>query len=80
MSREMLYLLKTSRDPQMLFAAVTHLVEGLSLEILLTLKVEKSLICLVDTHTPTVSMTEQQPILFLETLIRNKASRFCRLE
>jgi hypothetical protein len=30
-----------SSDRQMLFAAVTHLVEGLSLEILLTLKVEK---------------------------------------
>jgi hypothetical protein len=29
----------------MLFAAVTHLVEALSLEILLTLKVEKCLIC-----------------------------------
>jgi hypothetical protein len=40
----------TSRDLQMLFAAAKHLVEGLSLETLLTLKVEKSLICLVGTR------------------------------
>jgi hypothetical protein len=64
----------------MLFAAVTHLVEGLSLETLLTLKVEKSLICLVGTRRTTISITEQQTILFLKALIRNQASRFCRLE
>jgi hypothetical protein len=40
-------MLKTSPDLQMLFAAVTRLPEGLSLETILTLKVEKSLICLV---------------------------------
>jgi hypothetical protein len=51
----MLCLLKTSRDLQILFAAVTHLAEGLSLETLLTLKVEKSLICLVGTRRPTVN-------------------------
>jgi hypothetical protein len=33
--------MKTSRDIRMLFAAVTHPVEGLSLETLLTLKLEK---------------------------------------
>jgi hypothetical protein len=64
----------------MLFAAVTHLVEGVSLETLLTLKVEKSLICLVGTRRPTVSIIEQYSILFLKTLRRNEASRFCRLE
>jgi hypothetical protein len=37
------------------FAAVTHLVEGLSLETLLTLKVEMSLICLVGTQRTTVN-------------------------
>jgi hypothetical protein len=58
-SVEMLYLLKTSRDLHMLFAAMTHLIEGLSLESLLTLKVEKSLICLVGTRTPAGSITEQ---------------------
>jgi hypothetical protein len=63
----------------MLFAAVKHLVEGQSLESLLTLKVEKSLICLNGTWRLTVSIIEQQSILFLKTL-RNKASRFCRLE
>jgi hypothetical protein len=36
----MLCLLKMSRDLQMMFAAVTHLAEGLSLEALLTLMVE----------------------------------------
>jgi hypothetical protein len=56
----MLCLLKTSRDLQMLFAAVTHLVEGLNLETLLTLKVENSLICLVGTRRPTVSIIEQK--------------------
>jgi hypothetical protein len=30
--REILFLLKMSRDLQMLFAAITHLVEGLSLD------------------------------------------------
>jgi hypothetical protein len=74
---EMVDLLKTSRDLQMLFAAVIHLAEG---EALLALKVEKSLICLVGTRRPTVSTIEEQLILFLETLTRNRASRFCRLE
>jgi hypothetical protein len=36
----MLCLLKTSRDLQMLFAAVAHLVEGLNHETLLTLKLQ----------------------------------------
>jgi hypothetical protein len=50
----------------MLFAAVTHLVEGLSLEPLLTLNVEKSLICLVGTWRPTVSTTDQKVDFVLE--------------
>jgi hypothetical protein len=78
--KEILCLLKMFRDFKMLFPAVTHLVEGISLEILLTLKSEKSLTCLVDTRRPTVSITEQQSVLFLKTLIRNKASKFGRLE
>jgi hypothetical protein len=76
----MLHLLKTSRDLQMLFAAVMHLVNGLNLETLLMLRVEKSLICLVGTWRQTMSIIEQWSILLLKTLIRNKASRFCRLE
>jgi hypothetical protein len=40
--REILFLLKMSRDLQMLFSAITHLVE--ELDTFLTLKVEKSLI------------------------------------
>jgi hypothetical protein len=71
--RNMLCLLKTSRDLQMI-AVVTHLVEGRSLETLLTLKVEMSQICLVGIRRPTISITEQESILFLKTLIRNKAS------
>jgi hypothetical protein len=47
----------------MLFAAVTRVVEGLSLETLLTLKVETSFIYLVGTQRPTVSVIERQLIL-----------------
>jgi hypothetical protein len=61
----------------MLFAAMTHPVEGLSLETLLTLKVKESLIFLVGTRRPTVSIIEEESVLFLKTLI---ASRFCRLK
>jgi hypothetical protein len=52
----------------MLFAAVTHLVEGLSLETLLTLQVEKSLICLVGTRRLTVSIIKQTVNFVLETV------------
>jgi hypothetical protein len=74
------FLLKMLRDLQMLFAAITHPVEGLSLETFLTLKVEKSLSCFAGICKPTVYIIEQQLILFLKTLIRNKASKCCRLE
>jgi hypothetical protein len=58
------------------FAAVAHPVEGLTVEALLKLKVEKSVICLVATRRLTVFITEEQSILLLlKTLIRNKASR-----
>jgi hypothetical protein len=43
---------------QMLLAAVTSLVERLNLETLLALKVENSLIYLVGTGGPTVSIRE----------------------
>jgi hypothetical protein len=46
----------------MLFAAVAHLGEGLSLETLLTLKVESSPVCLVGTRRPAVYIIEQQLI------------------
>jgi hypothetical protein len=59
----------------MLFAAVTHLVEGLGFETLLTLKVEMSQICLVGTRRPTISIIERESVLFLKTLIRNNASK-----
>jgi hypothetical protein len=42
--REILFLLKVSRDLQTLLAAITHLVEGLSLETFFTLKVENIII------------------------------------
>jgi hypothetical protein len=38
-NREILFWLKMSRDLQTLLAAITHLVEGLSLETFFTLKV-----------------------------------------
>jgi hypothetical protein len=75
-------LVETFRDLQIrvLFAAATHIAEGLNLDTLLTLKVEKSLIFLVGIRRPTLSIIEQQLIVFLKTLIRNKASRYCCLE
>jgi hypothetical protein len=48
-------------------------------ETLLALKVEKPLNCSVDTWRPKVSIIEHS-FLFLKTLIKNKASRFCPLE
>jgi hypothetical protein len=55
----MIYLLKTSGDVQMLFAAVTHLLDRLSLQTVLTVltvKVEKSAMCFVSTRRPEVSV------------------------
>jgi hypothetical protein len=46
----MLCLLKTFGDLQMLLAAVTRLAEGLSLETILTLKVEESQNLLSGSH------------------------------
>jgi carbon starvation protein CstA len=42
----------------MLFAAVAHLADGLSLEALLQLNVEKFLICFMVTRRPTASITK----------------------
>jgi hypothetical protein len=69
-----------SKYLQTSLAAMMHLTEGLCFNSLLTLKVENSLICLVDTRKPTVSKMEGQFILPLKTFIRNKASRCRRLE
>jgi hypothetical protein len=66
--------IEKSRDLRMLLAAVTRLAEEPSLETLLKLKVEKSLICLVGTRRPTVPIMEHESILFLKTLIINKPS------
>jgi hypothetical protein len=49
----------------MLFAAITHLAERLSLETILTLKVEKSLICFAGICKPTVSIIKQQLIIII---------------
>jgi hypothetical protein len=53
-----MFLPKMSKNQQISFEAMTHLAEGLFLNVLLTLKVENSLICLVGTRIPTVSMME----------------------
>jgi hypothetical protein len=60
----------------MLFAAVTLLAGGLILETLLTLNVEKYLICLLATWRPTLYIIEQQLILFLKTLKEIKHQDF----
>jgi hypothetical protein len=57
---------KTSRDLQMLLAAVVYLAEGLTLQTLLTLKVEKLLIISMVTWRSTISFMEHL-ILFLKT-------------
>jgi hypothetical protein len=75
-SRETVSLLKMSRNFQMLFAAVMHLDERLSLETLFTLKIDEFLICLLGTWRPTVSITEHQLILSLKMLTSNKARVF----
>jgi hypothetical protein len=65
--REILFLLKMSRDLQTLLAAITHLVEGLSLETFFTLKVGKSLICfagiiiIIQYNSLLIYMLTQQP-------------------
>jgi hypothetical protein len=62
------------------FAAEKHLADGLTLKLLLTTKVEKSLILLEGIRKLTVSNVEEQLILFLNTLIRKRALRCFRLE
>jgi hypothetical protein len=79
-SKETMFLPKMSKNLQISFVAMTHLAEELFLNTLLTLKVENSLIFLVGTRIPTVSMMDWQLILLLKTLIRNKASRCRRVE
>jgi hypothetical protein len=84
-SGKVLCLFKTSRNRQMLLAAVIQLEEQ-NLGTLLRLKAERSLIFLVRTRKPmstrrtAVPIIEQQFILYLKTLIRNKAPGYCRLE
>jgi hypothetical protein len=52
-------------------AVLTQLVEMLSLETLLTVKMKKSQIYLMGTRRTTVSIIEQQQILFLKMLLIN---------
>jgi hypothetical protein len=58
---------------------VEHLTEGLDLNALLTLKMEKSLLNLEGARRLAVSKIDWQSILLLKTLMRNKASRCLRL-
>jgi hypothetical protein len=46
-----MFLPKMSNNLQISFAAMTHVAEGLFLNVLLTLKVENSIICPVHTNT-----------------------------
>lgn len=64
----------------MLFAALTHLPEGVLLRALLKLKEDNFIICLVGTGAPTVFMIEWRSILPLKTLMRNKAWSYHRVE
>jgi hypothetical protein len=60
--------IEASRDLQMLFEAVMHLLDGLNLQTLLALRVERYLICLVDTRRLKVSIIEQQSVFSVEVL------------
>jgi hypothetical protein len=75
-----LSLFRMSVSLQIALAAETHIADGLTLKLCLTTKVEKSLIILVGISKLTVSNTEEQLILFLNTFIRKRASRCFRLE
>jgi hypothetical protein len=59
---QIICLLKMFSDLLMPLADVTNLAEALNLEILPKLKVEKYIICLVETWKQTVSITEQHSI------------------
>jgi hypothetical protein len=61
-------------------AAETHLSDGLTLKLWLTTKVEKSVILLEGMRKLTVSNKEEQLILFINTLLRKRASRYFLLE
>jgi hypothetical protein len=67
--------MNTFRDIHTLFEAMTHLVESLCLATLMTLKVKMPLICFVGTRSSKLSIIEQQSVLFLKMLLRNKAFR-----
>jgi hypothetical protein len=60
----------------MLFPAVTHLVEGLSPDTLVALKVKESPICSAGKRKSTAFTIEQEKALFLEILIRIKRQDF----
>jgi hypothetical protein len=60
---------------QTALAAETHLAEGLILKLRCTVKAEKSPIDLVGMHRLTASKTDEQLILSLKSLIRERASR-----
>jgi hypothetical protein len=61
-------------------AVESHLADRLTLKLLLTTKVEKCLILLEGMRKLTVSNMEEHLILFLNTLIRKRASGCLRLE
>jgi hypothetical protein len=65
---------------QITLAAETHLVDELTLKLLLTTKVEKSVILLKGIRKITVPNMVEQLIIFLNTSIRKRASRCFRLE
>jgi hypothetical protein len=78
--REMAGLLKTSTNREMLFAAVMRLYGALSLETLLTLKAEASLIFLLGKWRQLLFIIERHLFLFLKILPRNEASKYRSLE
>jgi hypothetical protein len=75
-----LSLLKMSVSLQIALAAEINPADGLTLKLWLTTNVQKCLIILLGIFQLTVSNIEIQLILFLNTLIRKRASRCFRLK
>jgi hypothetical protein len=73
-------MLKMSISLHIALAAETHVAGGLTLKLWLTTNVENSLILLEVIRKLTLSNMEEKLILFLNTLIRKRASKCFLLE
>jgi hypothetical protein len=73
-------MLKMSVSLHIALAAEIHVADGLTLKLWLTTNVENSLILLEGIRKLTLSNMEEKVIIFLNTLIRKRASKCFLLE